>query len=324
MVSLKDIAKEAGVSVATVSYILNDKKKFSREVEEKVRRVAKLKNYQPNTAAAALRKGVSDSIVLIVPDLSNPWFSMLSHNITKEVQKLGLYVTVFTSFYDEENEVNILARARKMNPLACLLVSSSNKIPKEYGDMPILLLDRAIPGFPCIYFDNYNGGYQQGQHILSVGAKNILILCNPNVSTTAAQRLKGIEDSLEKKVSYKIIHQEFSDKLNKDVISHIESKQFDAVICAADIIASGVIRLAARIAMKVAEDFTLIGFDDVYYASILQPALTTIRQDADKLAKKAIAQIKGYIDKKDSKVCFQTQKLPTKLIIRESTKVIQK
>ncbi len=320
MASLKDVAQKAGVSIATVSYVLNGTKKLSKEIEEKVKKAAFELNYQPNRAAQILRSGRTFNIALIMPDLSNPWFSELAHHITLKAQSLGFSVTIFTSLYDEKLEAKILSQMDKQAMMACLLVPISSQIDKNL-QTPILLLDRQIKGWPCVSFDSYQGGMQQAQHAIDMKAKHVLILCNPHISSSARQRLKGIEDHLKGKAFYKIIHQDFTDKLSEEAQDYIKSQKADMVICAADIIASSVIRLAAQQKISIPQDLSLIGFDDIYYASILQPPLTTIKQDASQLAEYVLSAIAPYKDNKNEKIKFTSAILPTCLILRSSTKM---
>ncbi len=319
MVTLKDVAKKAGVSIATVSYVLNGTKKLSSEIEKKVKDAAGELNYHPNMAARMLRNGQGSNIALIVPDLSNPWFSELAHYITVQAQSLNLSVTLFTTLYNEETESEILKKVDRHGMIACLIVPTSNKIDESLKT-PLLLLDREVKNFPCISFDNYKGGALQARHVLDLKARHALILCDPHISSSAAQRLKGIEDNLKDKISYDIIHQDFSDKLTKKAKDYIESRQADTVICAADIIASAVIRFAAKMNIHIPEDLSLIGFDDIYYAAILQPPLTTIKQDAELLSKQVLSNIAFYIKNKEKKIKFTSVTLPTRLICRKSTK----
>lgn len=318
MATLKDVAEKAGVSIATVSYILNGRKKFSDEIEKKVKKAAISLNYQPNIAARALRKGYSSNIALIVPDLSNPWFSELVHHITLKAQHLNIQLSIFTTLYDEDTQAQTLDKIDRLGMMACLMVPSGSHV-KTKLKTPLLLLDRQADDLPCISFDNYHGGRLQAQHALELNCKHALVLCNPHISSSAAQRLKGIEDGLGTNISYKVMHQDFSNILEAEIIDYILSQHADVIICAADIIASAVIRLAAEYGINIPENMALIGFDNVYYAPILYPPLTTIDQSAELLAEQALLEISQYLEHPQNKLQFTSSILPTNLIIRKST-----
>lgn len=195
-ISIKEIAKMANVSVATVSRVINNNGRFSKETKEKVEALIKEYGYTTNIAAKSLRTSKSKTIGLIVPNIDNAWFSQLALAIEKQFFDNNYSVFICNTSQDEKKEVAYFKSLDSKMVDGIICISGIEEIPSHFlsRDIPIVCIDRKPKDHSEAYYvesNHYSGGYQATEELINQGCKNIAILSRNKSLSVNRQRLKG-------------------------------------------------------------------------------------------------------------------------------------
>lgn len=302
--TIKDIAKEAGVSITTVSLILNNKEcRISDETRERVIEVAKKHNYRPNFSARALVTKKTNTIGLIIPDISNPFFSELAKGVEREAQKHHYSIIFCNSNQRGDKDVNNLSLLINKQVDALIISTSLRDSEEDYikqfnriiyqKNIPVVAVDRKIPqrNYNSVSLDHFEGGFIATKLLLELGHRNIGCITGPFDSANAKERYNGYLNALN---MYDIQH-------NPHLVYHgdyqIESgflgakklieQGVSAIFACNDMMACGVYRQAHLMGKTVGKDLSIIGFDDIPLCEILEQPLTTIHQPVIDMGKNA-------------------------------------
>ncbi len=331
-ITLKDIARMAEVSTATVSKIVNQKdKKISDKTRNKVLALIKEYNYVPNRVAASMVTKRTHSIGLLIPDIANPFFPELARGVEDLANHNGYHVILCNSDNDLAKEEAYFEMLQEKMVDGIIFTSSSRKRTVLRGlsriNVPIITVDRDIEGLKTqgkIIVDNESGAYDAVKYMISRGYKNILHLSGPLTSKPSRDRKQGyirafkeanlqinedllIEGHYTFDWGYKGINQIFNQGLS-----------FDSVFCGNDLIALGALKAINEHGFEVPKDFGIVGFDDINMTMMIQPQLTTVHQPNYQMGYQAADMLIKIIEKKV--VSNSNQILKTELIIRESVK----
>lgn len=330
--TIKDIALMAGVSKATVSRVLNDSKPVSEDIRKKVINVIEETNFQPSQVARSLINKETKLIGVIIPDVSNPVFSKIIQGVEQEAIKNGYNVLLCNSRYLEEAEIDYLdiLRDKEVDGLVYHGFKTSEKVENKLKvfNKPIVLvgINSKKLKLPVIMIDNEKASYEATMYLIKLGHSKIAMIHGPLDDPFAgALRYKGYVKAMkEKKLEiYKELLVEGHYKLKdgyKGMTKILTSKEIPtAVICANDEMAIGAIKCAIDNEMKVPDEISFIGFDNIEISEIYSPSVTTISQPFESKGKSAmellIKMIKG--EKTDEVIIHSHE-----LIIRETTKNI--
>ncbi|CAH2214225.1 LacI family DNA-binding transcriptional regulator [Tepidibacter aestuarii] len=329
-ITIKDIAKLAGVSTTTVSKILNNKDKdISDSTRERVLNLIEEHNYRPNKIAKSLVTKKTNTIGLVIPDIRNPFFPELARGAEDKANEKG-YNMIFCNTDDdsdkEEEYINMLVE-KMVDGIVFTAASERGKgfQGKKKSVVPIVLVDRDvnIDGIiGKVTVDNFMGGYEGTKHLLQLGHEKILYLSGPLESKTASDRLKGYKKALSefdvefkeeyiREGSYK---SEWGYKVIKDIGTELE---YTSVFCGNDLIAIGAIKALKEMKLDVPSDVSVVGFDDIYMSNLIDPELTTIRQPNYEMGYKAIEILIDAIENKEKNI--KHIDLSTQLVVRKST-----
>ncbi len=325
MSTIKDVAKKAGVSISTVSYIINNKKKVRPQTKELVLKAIKELNYSPNLVARSLKTKKTHSLGVIVPDLSNMFFTEIIKGIEDIASKDG-YVIILCSTYEdvkkEEKDLNTLLN-KDIDGLI-FIGTGKTSIRNISKSTPVVLVDRKLgSSFLSVMVDNKKGGTLATDHLLSRRDSEVFLFTGPLTINTYFERMNGYIEAL-KKHGY-----EYNEKLiiNCDInydggISAFESliksnSNVRSIFAANDLIALGVERAVLKNGLKIPDDIMIVGYDDIPTSSIVNPSLTTIKQPTYQMGVTAAKLLFGQLNNKslDSKHII----LEPELIIRETT-----
>lgn len=330
--TIKDIAREAGVSITTVSRVLNNKEEgMSKETREKVLAVMQEANFQPNKLARGLVTKRSSMLGLIVPNISNPFFPELCRGAEDEANKRNYSLIICNSDDQLQKEENYL-RLLKEQQVDGILLSSKNRLSQtskvllQSGKVPYVLFDRGEEANKQsgVFLDNERGGYLAGKHLTDLGHTQIACMTGPSEILNSQQRLSGfqralMEASIELPPSLILVGGFQMDKAYQVAKEFLNNNTVTAIFAANDLMACGIYQAAHEIGIQIPEQLSIVGFDDISLVSALIPKLTTIRQDTYGMGRKAIELLINEIEKKESEaIVFE----PT-LIVRESTKQIK-
>ena len=276
--TLHDIARDLGTSTATVSYALNNSGRVSPEVTRKVVDYAEKVGYRTNRLAKATRTGRTETIGLVLPTLTNPFFPEIAQAVHEAAKKQGYSVFLVDCQLSEEDEKDGIERLADYNidgiiwcPLEDHSVSSVNV------DCPVVLFDRPVKGYDSVFADFAKGGRLQGEHAIANGHGKIGILSGPTRSPGAVSRRKGLYKALKDQCD---IAWDFSMEYGLDIPEHFQEpvagSDVSCIICANDTLAIALLRLMKKSGKQVPQDVSIIGFDDIDWASLVTPPLTTI------------------------------------------------
>lgn len=325
MATIVDVARLAGVTPTTVSRVINNRGYISEKTKKRVHEVMDELGYQPNEIARSLTKQKSNTIGVIVPHISHPYFAKLISNLENEAAKKDYKIILCNSKEKAEKEKQYLDMC-KSNRVAGIIICSgnfeSNKI--NTGGIPVVLLEKNFEeGKLGIQCDNYQGGKLATEHLIECGCKKILHLSGViDEEMPADNREKAFIDVCSKNEIEYFIKKYDIDTYNqmnyydyiKAALNEIEG--VDGIFASSDLIAAQVIQVCNEIKIRIPEDIKLVGFDDVDISQLTTPRITTVHQPIKEMARLSIE----LIDAKYNNIEVNEKTiLPIKLIIREST-----
>ena len=331
IVNIRDIAKRAQVSVATVSHVINKTRRVSDELIERVEKVMTDLDYQPNLLASSLRSKKSSTIGLIIPDSSNMIFSGVEKNIEDILFSQNYNVIVCNSAYDinrELEQLNIL-RSKMVDGIIIVPATTNGNHLKKFKSVgiPIIILDRMIPDInvDTVLVDNYKGGYDAAEYLISLGHTDIGYIDRISDHSHSLERKKGFVKAFEEKSLpfdvNNIVRGGFTFDVGVEAVKKLlkGNSKITAIFTFNDINAFGVIRGLVDLGLKVPEDISVIGFDDTPLSEIYIPRLTTIRYPISEMASVVSKLLLKRIAEPGFKKALK-KIIPTELIIRESTR----
>lgn len=329
LTTIKDVAQAAGVSIATVSRVLNKQAGVSKELSEQVQVAVEQLNYQLNGIAKALKSSQSRSIGLIIPDIENPFFPALVRGVEDAAQKQGYAVILCNTDGKPEEEDRYLKFLLSKQVDGILFVGNlkfeQNKSWLSALPVPLLLLDRRIEHAPfsTVMVDNELGASMAVDHLIKQGRQRIAIIGGKPGSPTSMERINGAMKSL-KAHGYSSEEQllltgyftfEGGYEATENLIT--SGQFFDAIFAANDLMAIGIIECLGKYGRRVPDDVAVVGFDDIRMAAWYKPSLTTVKQPVYDMGQVAVRlmveHITGAITDCNHKI------LKPELIVRQSS-----
>jgi len=332
-VTIKDIAKELGISASTVSRALKDHPDISVKTKEAVNALAKKWNYKPNAVALSLRSSKSHVIGVIIPEIVHHFFSSVISGIEKIAHDAGYNVMIFQSnesFIRETNNTQALLSSR----VDGVLVSMS-KETKDFdhfrelrsNGIPIVFFDRICNELSSdnVIVDDFAGAFSAVQHLIDTGCKRIAHLSAPQHMLLGQNRQKGYRQALLKNKlpidDDLVIKCDSFDEAKEKVPSLLSLKERpDAIFAVNELTAAGALAVVKKAGLRVPQDISIIGFTDGLVSRVTDPALTTLEQHGQEVGLKATELLLERI--KDGGMDYEpvTRVVKTSLVVRESTK----
>ncbi|MCM3568964.1 LacI family DNA-binding transcriptional regulator [Neobacillus mesonae] len=329
--TIRDVAKLAGVSVASVSRVLNSKGYISTETKDKVEEAIKLLKYEPNQVARSLTVKKTKTIALFVPDITNPFFSTLAKGVEEQANSKGF--TLILCNYDESGgEKNSHIDLIKQKYVDGIIFAAGKLNPRDavkikHSKIPLVALDR-IPDMEteCVIFvDNYKGAKMAVEHLLDMGCKKIGHIYGPQEISTARDRLLAYEDVMRDSPLYSpslMTSGDFTIESGIEATKTLLERHpdLDGIFAGNDMMAIGALKALHRRGIKVPEQIAVCGFDGISLTEVTNPELTTVAQPTYEIGKLAAESLIKFI----SDLYFNEKiiKLDASLVIRESTKKI--
>lgn len=298
-VTLKDVAKAAGVSLASTSYAVNRTGSLGEDTRAHVLKVAEEMGYRQNLAARATRTGRTGAIGFVVPDMTNPFFPSLAQSVVQRARQNGYSVFVTDTEGDQTQEEEVVRQLidRGVDGIVWFPVRDENSIEKIAGDLPIIVIDRTVAGFECIQADYAEGGRLAAEHLLAAGHSHVGVVAGPMDVRSMRERHGAACAVLDAAGALAFsVENAFSAELGGTVASAIESRVASAVFCGSDLIAIGVLKYAQKLGIAIPGELAIIGFDDIPWAEYCTPALTTIEMPVDEMAAEAFDVLLRRID----------------------------
>jgi LacI family transcriptional regulator len=331
MVTIKDIAKELGISINTVSRALNNKPDVASKTREHVLETAKKLGYVPNTLARSLVAGETCTIGFICSDLVNPFYARIAQGVEETAREAG-YTTIIASTNEDdttERQAVDLMRSKRVDGIVISPTQQSHdhisRLIQE--NIPFILVNRHIDEFQTAYVINNNqhGAYLAVQHLVSLGHKHITHITGPLRISSVKERINGYRQALQKNdIPYDtnlVIHTDLTLECGYQTTLNLlkRNKMPSAIFAYSDHLAIGAIKAIRELGLSIPENISLAGYDDIEYAQFLDIPLTTVRQPMYEIGQRAINHLIEIIQSDDYQPKEHQEILEPDLIIREST-----
>ena len=330
-VTIKDVAKQAGVSYSTVSHVLNDTRYVAPKTLERVKRALQSLEYYPNISARSLRGGKTKTIGLIIPDTSNLFFAEVSRKIEDRGFQKGYSVIVCNSDNDPKKQKAYIDTLVSKKVDGVIFISSdceqSDLESFRMNNVSVVVADRDIPldFAEVVLLDNEKGGYLATKHLLDLGHKEIACITGPNFLSPSMQRVQGYKRALLEFglcIDEELIETgDFTFSGGEEAMRRLIAKNpgLTGVFVLNDMMAIGAMNVARIHNYHIPQDISFVGFDDVELAMYVSPRLTTIAQPIIELSNYAVGLLIERMERKLTDLPRKRIILSPKLIIRETT-----
>ena len=304
---LSDVAELAGVSVTTVSRVINSYGSLSQKTIDKVHTAMRELHYQPNAMARSLQGKSSQFIGLIFPNIQNPFFTALASEIEQLLFEKGYKVIIATSANNIEKEQQYL-QMLAANQVEGIITSSHNLGIESYSNslLPIVAYNRHLSdNVPIVSEDNYQGGFLLGNYLVSQGAKNLLVLNDNDQSISpTSKRYNGFVDAVGSKSKISALDFD-SNKISEpniiqDIVKDIQTQNIDGVFAYNDIMAIQLQNALRTANIRVPEDVIVVGYDGSPIVQLLHPDLPTIIQPIHEAAQRLIEVLFAEINQQST------------------------
>lgn len=299
MATIYEVSELAGVSLATVSRVMNNSDKVAAKTREKVEAAMKELGYRPNSIAQSLASNRSNSIGVLVPELHGPFFGAMLSNIEEELRAAGKHVIITAGHSDEETEIESIEflTSRKCDALILhtYAVSDAFLVDLSDGPTPIVVIGRDIPDLngSCISLDNEYGEYLATRALIELGHVRLAYVAGPLWKRDAKQRIAGYKRALsEYGLEFNenlVVEGTYEEPSGREAMQILLQKKipFTGLVCANDEMAAGAIQVARKNGMLIPDDLSIVGFDDVFFTRYMHPALSTVNYPIDKMGQMA-------------------------------------
>jgi LacI family transcriptional regulator len=291
-VTLKDVAKAADVSLGSASYAINGNGSTDERTRAHILKVAKKLGYRQNMNAQAMRTGRTKALGLVLPDFSNQFFTALAQFVMRSARQHGYSVFVTDTEGSEalEREALTVLSERGVEGIVWFPIRDTNTAEALTQDIPTVVMDRTIGGLEAVQADYVGGGRLAAEHLIALGHRDIGVISGPMDVSSVRERVRGARDAIEAGGGRVVFCAEnaFSIDLDPLVARAISGRTATAVICGADLIALGAIKYAATLGLNVPGDLSVVGFDDIPWAQLSTPPLTTVEMPIEDMAAEAV------------------------------------
>ena len=329
-VSIYDIAKKCGLSVVTVSRVLNNYPNVRENNRLKVEAAMKELDYRPNAAARSLSSGKTGMIALVVPHLNDAFMTQVMCSVEKSLKESGIFmvVTAAANYTDFTGSISakLFMEGRVDGILILTPVYDAGYILElKKRSVPCVLLDQHHTDIqiPTVTVDNFYGGYEATSCLIKGGAKQIAHISGSDIYESSNERTRGYLKALEDNgfnISEEfLVKGDFSVECGYGAMMkwHDEGKFPDAVFAADDNTAFGVLDAARELGISVPDDISIIGYDDHPFGSLLHPKLSTVRQPSEEIGRSGVQMLLDIIQKKPRRISRVVIK--PSVILRDTT-----
>lgn len=324
------MARSAGVSVATVSRFLNNNLNLPEPTVLRIRQAIDALGYKPNPHARSLSLGRSDTLGLVVPDITNPYFAHLAAAVEREAARRGFGLSLCASLNTQEREREYLERLSRTGVDGIIFVTNhpddgSLKEPIQRVGQRMVILDEDIAGVvgSRVFSDNERGGFLAGRHLVELGHRRIAFFGGPEAMGSTKMRLAGIRRAIDETGAEAEITQiycgDYSPEHGRAAAERLLATpdRATAVLVSSDQIMLGALEIFRREGIRIPAQLSVIGFDDIAPFLLFDPPLTSIRQPVDAMGRRAVdLMVRSLAGEAVGDV---VEHLPVELILREST-----
>ncbi len=331
MATMKDIARLAGVSTSTVSHVINKSRFVSDEIAERVNNAAQQLNYAPSALARSLKMNRTKTIGMLVTTSTNPFFGEVVKGVERSCYHQGYNLILCNTEGDNQRmkaSINTLLQKRVDGLLLMCSTLEGERLDvfDRYPDIPIVVMDWGPILFASdkIQDNSLQGGYMAAKHLIESGHKEIGCITGPLIRHQAQMRYEGYKRALaEAGIAINpdwIVESDFECEGGYQAFEKLyeRGKLPSALFVSNDMMAMGVIQAASQRGLRVPDDLSLIGYDDVHIAKFMTPALTIIHQPKYRLGKAAVDTLLYRLENPDTTA--QVVQLEPTLVVRNSVR----
>jgi LacI family transcriptional regulator len=336
-VSIHDIASQLKISATTVSFILNGKgreKRISARLQKKVLDYLQQVDFQPSQIAQSLRTGKTKIIGMLVEDISDPFFSAIARIVEEQAYKAG-YKIFNSSTENDMSRAKALIKALRERQVDGYIIAPSAGIEKDIqllidDKFPVILFDRYFPGLSTtnVVVDNAGGAYTAASHLFENGCSCIGMVTLESEQVQMTDRLKGylklvMENGLTPhviRIPYNLTHEQRGSRINAFLKKHPD---LDGILFATNYLAISGLEAIRQMNLTIPEDIGIVAFDDNIHFALFSPSVSAIAQPIEEMSGTVIEKLIGRLSDEHAIRVSETIILPTKLIIRQSSKHIK-
>jgi LacI family repressor for deo operon, udp, cdd, tsx, nupC, and nupG len=333
MPNIYEVAKRARVSTATVSRVLSQPSVVSPATRERVMQAVAQLGYEPNSTAKNLRTLKTGKILVTVPDISNPFFSLILQGIEDTALREGYSVLVGDTQHDDKREERYALILKRKE--ADGLIFLGHRLPREAAALIRMMAPKRAPivngcefsprlGIPSVHIDNAKAAYEAMDHLYGLGHRRIGIVTGPLVSPLSRDRLAGATARAKRQKAERefiVMHGDFSIESGAAAAERLLGRRepSTAIFGFNDEMAMGVIEVARRLGVDVPTELSVVGFDDIRFAAHIDPPLTTIAQPMRQIGEGTVRLLLGILADGEDADAPESVTLPHKLVVRSST-----
>jgi LacI family transcriptional regulator len=331
MATMKQVAEKAGVSTTTVSHVINDTRVVSGEVRDRVQAAIQELRYIPSAVARSLKNDKTHTLGMLVPNSSNPYFAELIQGIEDAAFALGYSIILCNSCDDPKKQVAYIRVLMEKRIDGLILVSSGfdPELARLLGSeaMPKVLVDRELPGVAADFVesDHEHAGYLATKYLIDLGHRDIACVSGPEELLSSSARVTGYRRALEEAGiaprAEHLLYADFSGKGGFDAFRRLLSLRSrpTAVFSGNDLMAIGGICAANELGLRVPDELSVVGYDDIALASYCNPPLTTVSQPKREIGALTARILVERIE--NTQMALRRELLQPVLVVRKSTDV---
>ena len=324
-VTIYDVARQAGVSPATVSRVLNGSGRVAAATRRRVEAAVAQLGYEPNRVARSLATSVTHTLALLLPDITNPFFPALVKGVQLLAEERRYTLLLGHTGADPEREeayLRVLRGKRVDGVILVGLTLDGRRIRGALGEVPVVVLDRPVdlPGAAVVRVDHRGGAFLAVRHLLELGHRDIAHVAGPRDLAVSRERLEGYREALaEAGLPYRpelVVEADFTEEGGYAAVRRLcAAGPFTAVFAANDLSAIGVVAALRERGLAVPDRVSVVGFDDIHLCAYTVPTLTTVRQPAYAMGRQAAELLIDAVQGGDPRgVVFAAE-----LVVRGST-----
>ncbi|MCB0191402.1 MAG: LacI family DNA-binding transcriptional regulator [Anaerolineae bacterium] len=327
--TMKDVAQLSGVSIQTVSAVINNKSEISDETRARVLAAVKELNYQPDLVARSLRTRQTKTIALVVSNIASVAIATMAKAAEAHAHSLGYRLILYNTDNDSERETKYFKAAVQQWVEGVVFIAAMGRLGQvdilEDAGIPVVAIDRIPDNYsgPAVMLDNFKVGRLAGDHLLDLGHQHLAYIGGPTKIRLARERVAGFQQALEERgiesIAYHTEEGAFSCQHGYLAMQQLLTHQPGptAVFAANDLMAIGAMRAVDEAGLRVPNDISIVGVDDIEVSAFQTPPLTTVRQSCAELATLGIQLLFDILAEKS---LTQTQiVIEPSLIVRQST-----
>ena len=325
MAGIRDVARQAGVSPATVSRVINGTTPVAADKRERVLRAIEEMGFVPNEVARSLFKKSSKTIGVIIPSIRNPYFTQLADVIDAAAKERGYRIVLYNVHHDLDQERAALQMLAAANADGVIVASNNEALQEELVNyqMPVVVVDalfqtRQVNAY--LYCDYYQGGRLAAEHLSACGCRNLVCIRGVQGLYTAQARYEGYRDYCrEHGLTEQVVECDYDFEAGLSMTEELLERfpQVDGIVACNDMVAISVYKILHKRNIAVPDQIQLVGFDDIHLASLISPELTTSHQPIGAMGRRAVEVIlnEGHLPKEGRRQSF-----PVSLVPRETTR----